>query len=65
MEINLEHDRVTMDMLGYFLAGMPTDELQRELKELRAYRVERNDRMLERLADLGLPLSRTDLAAAG
>ena len=65
VEINLEHDRVTMDMLGYFLAGMPTDELQRELKELRTYRVERNDRMLERLADLGLPLDRADLAAAG
>ena len=64
VEINLEHDRVTMDMLGYFLAGMPTDELQRELTELRAYRVERNDRMLERLAELGLPLSRADLAAA-
>jgi predicted metal-dependent phosphoesterase TrpH len=65
VEINLEHDRVTMDMLGYFLAGLPTDELQRELAELRAYRVERNDRMLERLADLGLPLSQDDLAAAG
>ncbi|MGE5229434.1 MAG: PHP domain-containing protein [Deltaproteobacteria bacterium] len=63
VEINLEHDRVTMDMLGYFLAGMPTDELQRELAELRAYRVERNDRMLERLADLGLPLSKADVAA--
>ncbi len=64
VEINLEHDRVTMDMLGYFLAGMPTDELQRELAELRAYRVERNDRMLERLAALGMPLDREDLAAA-
>lgn len=65
VEINLEHDRVTMDMLGYFLAGMPTDELQGELAELRAYRAERNERMLERLADLGLPLDRADLAAAG
>jgi predicted metal-dependent phosphoesterase TrpH len=43
---------------------MPTDELQRELKELRAYRVERNDRMLERLAELGMPLDPVDLAAA-
>jgi 3',5'-nucleoside bisphosphate phosphatase len=65
VEINLEHDRVTMDMLGYFLAGAPTEELQQELAELRVYRMERNDRMLERLAELGLPLSPEDLAAAG
>jgi 3',5'-nucleoside bisphosphate phosphatase len=64
VEINLEHDRVTMDMLGYFLAGAPTEELQRELAELRVYRVERNDRMLERLAEIGLPLDPEDLAAA-
>jgi 3',5'-nucleoside bisphosphate phosphatase len=64
IEINLEHDRVTMDMLGYFLAGMPTAELQEELAELRAYRAERNARMLERLAELGLPLDEDDLAAA-
>ena len=64
VEINLEHDRVTMDMLGYFLAGAPTQELQRELAELRVYRVERNDRMLERLAEIGLPLDPEDLAGA-
>jgi predicted metal-dependent phosphoesterase TrpH len=64
IEINLEHDRVTMDMLGYFLAGMPTAELQQELAELRTYRAERNARMLERLAELGLPLDEDDLAAA-
>jgi predicted metal-dependent phosphoesterase TrpH len=61
VEINLEHDRVTMDMLGYFLAGMPTDELQRELAALRAYRDERNARILERLSELGLPLDPKDL----
>ena len=32
VEINLEHDRVTMDMLGYFLAGQPSAELQEELR---------------------------------
>ena len=64
VEINLEHDRVTMDMLGYFLAGAPTEELQQELAELRVYRAERNDRMLERLAEIGLPLDPEDLAAA-
>jgi len=64
VEINLEHDRVTMDMLGYFLAGLPSEELQVELAELRAYRAERNQRMVERLAELGLPLDPGDLAAA-
>jgi predicted metal-dependent phosphoesterase TrpH len=64
VEINLEHDRVTMDMLGYFLAGLPTDELQQELAELRVYRTERNARMVERLAELGMPLDPADLAAA-
>ncbi len=64
VEINLEHDRVTMDMLGYFLGGCPTDELKEELAELRAYRDERNARMLERLAGIGMPLDLQDLAAA-
>ena len=64
VEINLEHDQVTMDMLGYFLAGMPTEELLAELAELRVYREERNARMVARLAELGLPLDPEDLAAA-
>jgi predicted metal-dependent phosphoesterase TrpH len=64
VEINCEHERITMDVLGYFLAGVPTDELRRELAELRAYRDERNARILERLAALDLPLDRDDLAAA-
>jgi 3',5'-nucleoside bisphosphate phosphatase len=64
VEINLEHDRVTMDMLGYFLAGQPSEELQEELAELRVYRDERNARMVERLAELGLPLDPADLSAA-
>jgi predicted metal-dependent phosphoesterase TrpH len=65
VEINCEHERVTMDLLGYFLAGMPTEELRRQLAELRAYRDKRNDEMLERLAGLGVPLDPDDLAAAG
>ncbi len=64
VELNLEHDRVTMDMLGYFLAGMPTEELREELAALRAYRDERNARMLERLAELGMPLDESALEAA-
>ena len=64
VEINLEHERVTMDMLGYFLGGRPSAELREELAQLRAYRDERNLRILERLAELGLPLDPGELAAA-
>ena len=64
VEINLEYDTVTMDMLGYFLAGLPNEALREELAELRAYRAERNQRIVERLAELGLPLDLEDLAAA-
>jgi predicted metal-dependent phosphoesterase TrpH len=62
VEINLEHERITMDMLGYFLAGPPSEELRAELTKLRTYRDERNQRMLDRLAELGLPLEPDDLA---
>ncbi len=64
VELNLEHERVTMDMLGYFLGGCPSDELKAELAELRLYRDERNGRILERLTALGFPLDPGDLAAA-
>ncbi|HEY5387485.1 MAG TPA: PHP domain-containing protein [Thermoleophilia bacterium] len=64
VELNLEHDRVTMDMLGYFLGGRPSEELKAELAELRLYRDERNGRILERLAELGYPLDPDDLSAA-
>ena len=64
VEINLEHERVTMDLLGYFLGGRPSEELKAELAELRLYRDERNARILERLAELGYALEPDDLAAA-
>ena len=64
VEINLEHERITMDMLGYFLGGRPGAELEAELAELRLYRDERNRRIVERLAELGYPLGPDDLAAA-
>jgi predicted metal-dependent phosphoesterase TrpH len=64
VEINLEHERVTMDMLGYFLGRPPSAALEEHLAELRRYRDERNARMVERLAALGLPLDPDDLAAA-
>ena len=62
IEINLEHDQVTMDLLGYFLAGWPSEELRDQLAELRAYRDERNARILERLGELGYPVAPEELA---
>jgi 3',5'-nucleoside bisphosphate phosphatase len=64
VEINLEHERVTMDLLGYFLDDCPSDELMRVLADLRRYRDERNARILERLAELGFPLGPEDLEEA-
>ncbi len=63
IEINLEHDRVTMDLLGYFVAGEPSAELKAELVRLRAYRDERNEKILARLAELGYPVDAADLEA--
>lgn len=64
VEINLEHDRATMDLLGYFLGGAPGDALRTQLLALRRYRDERNARILERLAELGMPLTPAELTAA-
>jgi 3',5'-nucleoside bisphosphate phosphatase len=64
VEINCEHERITMDVLGYFLAGAPNEELEAELAELRRYRDERNARILGRLAELGCPLTPEDLEEA-
>ncbi len=64
LEINLEHERITMDLLGYFLNGCPGDELEAELARLRGYRAARNARIIERLAELGYPLDARDLATA-
>jgi len=63
VELNLEHERVTMDLLGYFFDRCPGDEMQAALAEMRAYRDERNARMLERLAELGVPIDTDELAA--
>jgi 3',5'-nucleoside bisphosphate phosphatase len=63
VEINLEHDRVTMDLLGYFIGGWPNDELKDQLAELRIFRDERNGRIVARLAELGYPLDASDLEA--
>jgi 3',5'-nucleoside bisphosphate phosphatase len=63
VELNLEHEQVTMDLLGYFFDCCPGEETQAELAQLRAYRDERNARILERLADLGMPVDPEELAA--
>ncbi len=64
LEINLEHERVTMDLLGYFLNGCPGEKLEAELATLRGYRDARNARIVARLAELGYPLDAEDLFAA-
>lgn len=63
VELNLEHDQVTMDLLGYFFDSCPGDEMQAELAELRGYRDERNARILARLAEVGMPIAPEELAA--
>jgi len=63
VEIPLEHDRFTLDMLGYFFHGAPSDAFRDQLERLRKERHERNARILERLRDIGLPLSADELAA--
>ena len=62
VEINLEHDRVTLDLLGYFPGALPGYELRRALEELRHYRDVRNAQILERLRALGYPIEPAELA---
>jgi len=61
VELNLEHDQVTMDLLGYFFDCCPGDEMEAELVTLRGYRDERNARILARLTGLGMPVDKTTL----
>lgn len=63
VEINLEHGQVTLDLLGYFPGAPPGGELERTLVELRRYRDVRNAQILERLRELGYPVSTEELAA--
>jgi predicted metal-dependent phosphoesterase TrpH len=62
VEINLEHEQITFDMLGYFLNGAPSDDLRRQLQQLRLSRDERNERILAKLAAIGYPVSAEELA---
>ena len=61
VEINLEHEQVTMDLLGYFIGSWPSDELNQQLAELRAFRDERNAKIVARLAELGYPIDPAEL----
>jgi predicted metal-dependent phosphoesterase TrpH len=62
VELNLEHEQVTMDLLGYFFDCCPGEEMQAELARLRSYRDERNARILDRLGQLGMPIDPQELA---
>lgn len=64
VEIPLEVERFTFDMLGYFLTGAPGDDFRRQLARLRGGRDRRNAQILARLAELGYPLDPRELAAA-
>ena len=66
VEINLFHDQMTVDLLGYFPGGLPSGEpLSTALAELRRARDVRNAQILERLRELGYPVSAEELADIG
>lgn len=67
VEIPLEFETFTLDMLGYFLCGPPSDEFRRRLVKLRQGRDERNAQILARLRETGIDLDPAELAdvAAG
>jgi 3',5'-nucleoside bisphosphate phosphatase len=62
VEIPLEFESFTLDMLGYFLCGAPSDEFRAQLERLRRGRDERNARILLTLSELGYPLDPAELA---
>ena len=64
VEIPLEFEDFSLDMLGYFLCGVPSDAFRAQLAELRDERNERNERILQKLGELGFPLEPADLAQA-
>lgn len=67
VEIPLEYETFTLDMLGYFLCGPPSEEFRERLARLRRGRDERNAQILARLRQLGISLDPAELAgiAAG
>ena len=62
VEIPLEFEDFSLDMLGYFLCGVPSDEFRAQLAKLRDERNERNERILQKLGELGFPLEPAELA---
>ncbi|HEX2172464.1 MAG TPA: PHP domain-containing protein [Dehalococcoidia bacterium] len=57
IELSCEMDRYEVHVLGYFL-DLANDPLQRRLAELRAARVTRADRILDKLDAIGIRLDR-------
>lgn len=64
VEIPLEFESFTLDMLGYFLCGAPSEEFRRQLERLRRERDERNLQILAKLDELGCHLEPGELAEA-
>ncbi len=56
IELSAEHDGLSVHVLGYFL-NPEHPELREELERLRAGRERRGERMVERLRELGYPVS--------
>jgi hypothetical protein len=62
-EVSCAFSPGTMHVLGYFVEP-GEGPLQAELEQLRQSRSDRNERLLQRLRDLGLPITAEEVAAA-
>ena len=62
VELSLDHGPRMLDVLGYFFDGLTAGPMHDKLAELRTYRHERNAVILERLAELGMPVTTDELA---
>jgi len=60
VELSVDHNGIKIHMLAYFIEPVP-GPLQDRLEELRAGRSVRNDLIIERLNDLGYPITMDDV----
>ena len=59
VELSVNHDGINLHMLGYKF-DHENEELQEKMKELRQYREERNEKMLEALQNMGFDITMED-----